>query len=45
MPRSTSRVSWSICCGSSLPSAMVTTTTGARARSTPKRSADAGPRP
>src|SRR5690606_17597953 len=44
-PRSTSRVSSSICPGSSQPSAMVTTTTGAAAVSMPNRIALAGPRP
>jgi hypothetical protein len=44
-PRSTSRASSSICRGSSLPSAMVTTVTGARAASIPNRIALAGPRP
>ena len=44
-PRSTRRASWSICSRSSLPSAIVTTTTSAVAWSTPKRSARAGPCP
>jgi hypothetical protein len=44
-PRSTWCVSWLICCGSSLPSAIVTTMTSALARSSPKRNARAGPRP
>ncbi len=44
-PRSTSRASSSICIGSSLPSAMVTTVTGDCASSKPYRIALAGPRP
>ena len=44
-PRSTSRASSSICSGSSLPSAMVTTVTGDFASSKPNRIALAGPRP
>jgi hypothetical protein len=44
-PRSTSRARSSIWRGSSEPSAIVTTATGARAASMPKRIALAGPRP
>ena len=44
-PRSTSRARSSICGGSSQPSAIVTTATGAAAASMPYLIAFAGPRP
>ena len=44
-PRSTSRARSSICRGSSQPSAIVTTATGAAAASMPYLIALAGPRP